>query len=168
MSEKQKLKKETAAITSFAYRNIKKDFTPDRETETITKQFHLERGEHNEAVIVEDRKTDWLELANKDADKCGLAYVLDLARRTGQGLEQFGFKDSEAMDSSFIDPMDPSKSLEKAASSLGSNTEKLEKIAKQLGVSTDELIDSFIKGQLAELISAKVDESAKATESEAQ
>lgn len=155
MSEKTKKVKREAA-TSFAYRNIKKDFTKFKPNEVITKNYHLELGEHNEAKIVEDRPDDWFEIAQIGVDQVGLANILEIARRRGENAfdGRYAFKDDEALDLGDLDAKDPE--AVKAAIAAGSAAQqKLEETAGQLGVSVDELIDSMLKGTLATLIKDK-------------
>lgn len=146
---------------SFAYRCIKKDFTSFGKAKNITPEFHLELGENNEAVIVEDRPTDWFALAQKDADKVGLANILEIARRRGENPYdgRYAFKDEEALDLGDMDAKNP-ESVKQAIAAGSQAQKKLEATAAQLGVSVDELVDSFVKGTLSALIekNVKVDE----------
>lgn len=154
MSEKRK--QDVQAAKTFAYRGIKKEFTKFQDYSLITPNAHLELGENNEAVVVEDRPDDWFEIAQKDADKVGLANILELARRRGENPfdGRYAFKNEEALDLGDLDPNDPESV--KAAIGLGKEaTEKLEATAKQLGVSVDELVDAFVKGSLNALIESK-------------
>lgn len=139
--------------TAFNVRNIKKEYNKATKYEVVDKQFHLELGENYETKIVQDRNVDWQELANKDIDKVGLANVLELARRRGDPLANFAFKDSEAMDLSGLDPMQP-QDVAKVASGASEADAKLEALAKQIGISKDALVDAFIKGTLADVIAA--------------
>ena len=156
MSEKNQTKQTKEAAKSFAYRGIKKDFNVFKDYPLITPNAHLELGEHNEAVIVEDRPDDWHEIAQKDADKVGLANILEIARRRGENPYdgRYAFQDGDALDLGNLDPKDP----ESVKAALGQTSEaqsKLEGIAAKLGISVDELVDSFIKGTLASLIESK-------------
>lgn len=152
---KEKVKK--IAATSFSYRNIKKSFTTFRACPEVTKDRHLELGQNNEAVIVDDRNVDWVELAQRDVDKVGLANILEIARRRGENPYDgtYAFKDEEALDLGELNPNDP-ESISKTLGASKEASAKLEAVAKRLGCSVDELIDSFIKGSLSELIVSKV------------
>ena len=141
----------------FAYRNIKKEFTTFKPVEMITKNYHLELGEHNDTVVVEDRPDDWFEIAQIDADKVGLVNVLEIARRTGDNVfdGRYSFKDNEALDISELDPNNPNKTI--AQLQAGQEAQKkLAATAEQLGVSVDDLVDAFVKGTLSTLIASKL------------
>lgn len=159
MSEKQTKKtvdaKTGTAKKSFAYRNIKKEFTTFETADVISKQFHLELGENYEVKVVQDRDRDWQELANKDVDKVGLAAVLAAATKRGDPLDAFMFKDEEALDISRLDPDNPA-AMESALSGSKESTAKLNGLAAKLGMTTDELISAFMDGSLANKIEAKV------------
>lgn len=149
--------------SNFSYRCIKKEFYKPIPSEVITKQFHLELGEKYETIIVEDRKTDWLELANKDLDQCGLANVLKLAQKGLVDTSSLAFSDDEALDLGGLDPMDPS-SVNKVISSQAENVKKLEAIAAKVGCSVDELITSTLQGTIADLIAQKMSENTEKKE----
>lgn len=157
---------ELNAARSFSYRNIKKEFRTPSKEESITKQFHLELGEKNEVVIVEDRPCDWQELANKDADKVGLANVLDIARRQGLDVHNiYAFKDVEAIDTSMIDTMNPG-SIKEVVASKDESMKKLESTAAQLGVSVADLVNAAISGSLDKFIGDHVASKAENKEGE--
>lgn len=153
---------ELIAAKSFSYRGIKKEFTTFEAPEVITSDFHLELGENNESVIIEDRKVDWAELANKDVDSVGLRHVLENLARQGQSVKDvmrnktFSFDNSEAIDTSMIDPENPDsiKVLQKQNNEAQS---KIDAIAAQLGVSSDKLVKMFSEGKLSDLIAAKAE-----------
>lgn len=140
-------------IQSFQYRNIKKDFTTFLPHETVTSQCHLELDSDNKTKIVDDRNIDWVELQNKDVDSVGLANILDMARRGQVNLASFGFKDSEAIDTSVIDPMNPDALKDTLDTSQ--SEKKLKEIASQLGISVEILVDSFVNGTLGQMIKEK-------------
>lgn len=155
-----KVNETQAAIKTVKYRNIQKEVVNTSDDfETLTKEFHLELGENNQAVIVEDRPVDWCEIANKDVNQVGLANILELARRRGDDLSAFAFKDDEALDLGDLDPMNPQAVTDMVASQTAANA-KLESIAQQLGVSVDSLVDAFVKGTFADLVASasKVEE----------
>lgn len=165
MSEKQnKTPIKKAPIQTFAYRNIKKDFTKFIATADINKQRHLELTEYNGTKIVDDRNVDWFELAQKDADQVGLANILAIATRNKQNLAQFAMrnaqeyalKDSECADLSMVDPMNPDK-MAALAAQKDSSYKKLEGLAKQLDISVDTLIESVMTGGLEKIISEKLE-----------
>lgn len=140
---------------SFAYRGIKKDFTEFEKFETITPQAHLELAEKGEVVLVEDRPTDWVELANKDIEKVGLKAIIDLAEKGLVNPLDVMFKDNEAdIDLSDINPMDIN-GLNQVVNSRSENEAKLEKYASQLGISVEELIKATVEGSLTSLIESK-------------
>lgn len=145
---------------TFAYRNIKKELNVFPSYSEFSDEFHIELGADGEMVIVEDKPTDWRELANKNADKVGLAYVLQVAARTGQMPAPF--MDSEAIDVTMINPNDPDGLHQLAKEDYKA---KVDELAQKLGVSVDELLKAFISGQLEELITSKT---GKTEESEAQ
>lgn len=140
---------------SFTYRGIKKDFTEFEKFKTVTPQRHLELAEKGEVVIVEDRPTDWVELANKDIDKVGLKAIIDLAEKGLVNPFDVMFKDNEAeIDLSDINPMDIN-GLNQVVNSRSENEAKLEKYASQLGISVEELIKATVEGSLTSLIESK-------------
>lgn len=141
--------------TSFQCRNIKKDFHKPTDYSAIEEQKHLELGPNNEVVIVDDRPIDWQEFQNQNVDKVGLANVLELARRRGESLTKFMFKDEEALDTSALNPMDPT-SVKEVIASQDASVKKLEGIAAQLGVSVDTLVKAFMDGTFNDLVAAKV------------
>lgn len=151
MSEKNSVTDTAITAKSFTVRNIKKEFTQFEELPTTAPQYHLELGENNEAVIVQDRDVDFAELANKDVDSVGLANILELARRRGDSLAAFQFKDEEALDLGDLDPMDPVGVNNMINAGKGAEA-KLENIASQLGVTVDELVKSYIAGNVEALI----------------
>lgn len=146
-------KVEQKAANSFSYRNIKKDFQVFEGTPEITSNFHLELGEHNETVIVEDRNDDWVEIHKQGVESVGVKNIIEiLAKRNEDAFDgRFAYKDSEALDTSMINPMDP-EGVRKMVEGKGAAESKLAEIAKGLGVSVDDLVDSFIKGTLNDLI----------------
>lgn len=147
-----KVNENQAAIKVVKYRNIQKEEVNTADDfETITKDYHLELGENNQAVIVEDRSVDWNELQNRDIDQVGLANILELARRRGDDLAKFAFMDDEAMDLSDMNPMDP-QAVNDMVASQNASSEKLASIAQQLGVSVDTLVDAFVNGKFADLV----------------
>lgn len=147
----------------FSYRCfINKELQKPTVGLTVSSQFHLELGEKNQAVIVEDRPCDWVELQNKDLDKVGLANVLKMAQKGLVDLQDLAFSDDEALDLGDMDPMNP-ESIKKTISSAQANSQKLQATADQLGISVEELIDGVVKGTLADIIESKtkVEETAK-------
>lgn len=142
-------------VTSFSYRNIKKDLSVPYVYPTLSEQFHLEVGEHNQAVVVPDRPTDWEELQNTNVDKVGLQNVLLLAQKRGDSLAAFSFQDDEALDLSEINPMNPNAVKDVVASQKEASA-KLDGIAQQLGVSTDTLVKAFMDGSFADLVASKI------------
>lgn len=151
-------------VRKIKYRCFEKEFTDFLPTETITSQFHLELGEKNDVVIVEDRKTDWQELANKDVDKTGIRYVLSLLDKGVINPESLRFKEAEAMDLSDLNPMDP-ESVKKTIASKEASVAKLENTAKSLGVDVDTLVKALMNGEFATLVD-KATKVAKTEESE--
>lgn len=147
-----KVNENQAAIKVIKYRNIQKEEVKTADDfENITKDYHLELGENNQAVIVEDRSVDWNELQNRDIDQVGLANILELARRRGDDLSKFAFMDDEAMDLGDLNPMDP-QAVNDMVASQNASSEKLASIAQQLGVSVDALVDAFVNGKFADLV----------------
>lgn len=140
---------------TFTYRN----FVDKPQSELVgsvelTSNYHLERGENWDVKVVEDRATDWKELANKDVDKVGLSAVLAMAQKGLVDPETLAFNDSEALDLGALDPMDPQSV--KTTISKGAEAEtKLKGIAEQLGVSVDKLVESFLNGSFADLVAEK-------------
>lgn len=157
MSEtKTQAKTKIAAVTCFSHRNIKKEFTKFVGTPTITKNAHLELGEHNETKIVEDRNDDWFELQQRDVDKVGLANILDLARKQGINAYdgRYSFKDGEAMDLSDMNPNDP-ESIKSTIDAGTAAMAELKATAEKLGVSVSDLITAAAQGTLASLVGKK-------------
>lgn len=155
MSEKILKVEEAAKTKEFSCRNIKKEFTKFQSGESVTPEFHIELGDNNETVIVEDRPTDWIELANRDADKVGLINVLQTIERQGLDVRQAcRFDDREAVDTSSLDPMNPHVYSD-AVQAKDESYEKLQETAKVLGVSVDGLISAAISGSLDKLIAEK-------------
>lgn len=144
------------AAKKYSVRNITKEFHAPLEIDPITTQFHIELGEKSEMVIVQDRDIDWVELANRDVDTVGLANILEIARRRGDDLSSFAFKDDEAMDLSELDPMNPQKTVS-LLKGQDESRQKLEALADQLGVSVSDLISAAVNGTLEKVISDKVD-----------
>lgn len=141
----------------FNYRCFKqKELYKPTQSETVTKQFHLELGEKNQTIIVEDRPVDWVELANKDVDQVGLANVLRLMQKGLVDARDLAFKESEALDLGSLDPSDP-ESIKETLASQQANVQKLEALASRLGCSVDELIDATINGTIAEFVQSKVE-----------
>lgn len=141
-----------AVKKQFAVRNIKKEFTTFEDGPVITKQFHIELGDKNETVIVEDRPCDWLELANKDADKVGLVNVLSNIERQGLDVRSFAvFNDSEALDLSELDPMNP-HAYNDSIKAQNKAMQELQATASKLGVTVDSLISAAISGKIEDLI----------------
>ena len=155
MSEKLK-GIEKAAKKSFAYRNIKKEFTSFEATPNVTPNAHLELGEHYETKIVEDRPDDWFEFQQIGVESVGVKNIINmLAKRQENALDgRFAYKDEEAIDTSMIDPMDP-EGIKRMATGSEAATKKLEAIAKSVGLTADELVDAMIKGNLSEVIEFK-------------
>lgn len=146
--------KKVETIRTFSYRNIiNKKFNPARVDKTITSDFHLERAEGDSVKIVQDRNIDWVELANRDVDQVGLANILKLAAKGQIDITRCAFKDSEAADLSSLDPMNVNQ-IHESIQTQDANAKKLEAIASQLGVSVDKLVDSFLNGTFADLVSA--------------
>lgn len=147
-----------AAKRSFTCRNIKKDFTQFRSTEGITPEFHLELTKEQETVIVEDRPTDWLELANKDVKNVGLAYILDVIQNQGLDVRKVcAFKDVEAIDTSNIDPLNPHvyrDSLEGQKQAMA----ELEATAAKMGVTVDSLIKAALSNKVEDLVKLQTTE----------
>lgn len=141
--------------TCFKYRNFKKDFNKPYHYSNLSEQKHLELGEHNEVVIVDDRPTDWTEFVNNNVDKVGLVNVLELARRRGDSIAKFAYDDKEALDLSDMDPMNP-QAINKVIAGQEEAADKLVGIAKQLGVSVDDLVKSFMNGTFNDLVASKV------------
>lgn len=139
---------------NFRCRNIKKDYSKPYEYKQLTEQRHLELGENNSVVVVDDRPTDWLEFVNNNVDKVGLVNVLELARRRGESLAKFSFKDEEALDLGTLDPMNP-QAVNEVLSKQEEAANRLAGIAKQLGVSVDELVKSFMDGTFDKLVAEK-------------
>lgn len=166
LSEAKKVTDKTANKTAkkgFSYRNIKKDFTKFDKVEHITTDFHLELGEKNQAVIVQDRNVDWAARADKDVNKVGLANILEIARKRGEDLSKFMFKDEEAMDTSELNPMDPNSVRATIGEGEQAQT-KLKQIADQLGVSVEKLVEEFIAGNVESLIAKATENTAKTEE----
>lgn len=136
---------------------VKKDWQKPIEGENISEQKHLELTGLDTIEIVDDRPCDWFELQQKDADKVGLANVLEIARRRGDSMAKFAFSDQEAIDTSGIDPMNVNQ-LQESIASINESSAKLDGIAQQLGMSTTELINAFISGSLTDAIQAKVNQ----------
>lgn len=160
MSETKRSGRSIAAKT-ICYRNIKKDFTKFVATPNITPNSHLELGEHYETKVVEDRPDDWFEFQQIGVESVGVKNIINmLAKRQENAFDgRFLFKDEEAMDTSMIDPMDP-EGIKRMATGSTAASEKLEALAKSVGLTAEELVDSMIKGNLAEVIeSKKVEES---------
>ena len=117
---------------SFCIRNIKKEFTEFIPGDVITSQYHLDRGEKNEVVIVQDRDRDWFELAQQDADKVGLVNVLKLASRGQMDLSQCAYSDDEGdMDLSGMNPMDP-QAIKDAIAQVDDLQKKVDELTTQL------------------------------------
>lgn len=147
-----------AAKRSFTCRNIKKDFTQFKATEGITPEFHLELTKEQETVIVEDRPTDWLELANKDVNNVGLAYVLDVIQNQGLDVRKVcAFKDDEALDSSKIDPMS-THNYRDALQGQKSAMAELEATAAKMGVTVDSLIKAALSNKVEDLVKLQTTE----------
>lgn len=146
-------------VRSFAYRCFKKDFSTPTvgASETVTKQFHLELGQSNELLIVEDRNVDWLELANKDVDSVGLSNILKLASKGLVDPSSLAFKDDEALDLGDLNGNDP-ESVKNLISSQSESLAKLNALAEQIGCSTDDLIKATLDGSLNAFISSKMAE----------
>ena len=143
-----------AAVRKIKYRCFEKEFTDFVPSENITEQKHLDFDEKGVVVIVDDRPCDWLELANKDVDKVGIKYVLEMAKKGLVDPETLRFRDEEALDLSKINPMDP-QSIKDIIGSTEENANKLETISKKLGVSVNDLIQAFASGKLADLVESK-------------
>jgi hypothetical protein len=159
---------EKIAARTFAYRNIKKDFTEFKACENVTKNAHLELGEHYETKIVEDRPDDWFEFQQLGLESVGVKNIIAMLAKRGENPYdgRFAFKDEEAIDISMIDPMDP-ESVKRMATGAAAASEKLEALAKSVGLTAEELVDHMIKGDLATFIeSKKVTETAKEKEGE--
>lgn len=155
MSTKEKSKK--VENRAFQYRCIKKNFQKPLKSEFLVKDFHLERGEKDEVIIVEDRKIDYVELSNKDVNNVGLSNILELARRGAINLRSCQYNPKvEAVDTSSIDPMNP-QGLEEVLTNTKNNEKKLSDIASSLGLSIDELISSMLDGSFSSLISKKLE-----------
>lgn len=149
-----KTSNEIQAAKCFSCRNIKKEFNVFADTESVTKQYHLELTENNEVVVVEDRPTDWVELANKDVDQVGLANVLGIIERQGLDVRTACvFRDEEAIDTSMLDPMNPHV-YQQATEAKDESYKKLQATAASLGVSVDTLLTAAMTGTLENLIKA--------------
>lgn len=143
---------------AFQYRCIKKDFQKPLKSETLVKDFHLERGEKDEVIIVEDRKIDYVELSNRDVNNVGLSNILELARKGAINLRSCQYNPKvEAVDTSMIDTMNP-QGLQEVLTNTKKNEKKMSDIASSLGVSVDELISSMLDGSFSSLVSKKLDE----------
>lgn len=143
---------------AFQHRCIKKNFQDPLKSEFLVKDFHLERGEKDEVIIVEDRKIDYVELSNKDVNNVGLSNILELARRGAINLRSCQYNPKvEAVDTSSIDPMNP-QGLQEVLTNSKNNEKKLSDIASSLGVSIDELISSMLDGSFSSLVSKKLDQ----------
>lgn len=152
MAEKVKTDVITKRQRKIAYRCFNKDFEKPQTFTEITSDYHLERGEKEEVVIVKDRNIDWLERANKDVPNVGLANVLKLAQKGAISLDSLAFKDSEAgNDISMIDPMNINEN-QKILANKDKNVKKLESLAKSLGVSLDDLAKSLMDGTFVDLV----------------
>lgn len=163
MSKTNNEVQETANNYSFIRRFIKKDAQTPIENIVITEQKHLELTGLDTIEIVDDRPVDWFEKQQKDADKVGLANVLEIARRRGDSLEKFAFNDNEAIDISEVDPMNVNQ-LKESIQTINQSQAKLESIASQLGMTTTELINAFIGGTLTDAIQAKVNQESEVKE----
>lgn len=164
MSEKAR-NEVVKAATTIAYRNIKKD---SHVFDSYSNEFpnaHLELGENNETVVVEDRPDDWFEIAQQDKDKVGLANIIDIVRRQGGDPfdGRFAYKDEEALDLSGLDPKDP-ESVKAAVSKGADALKELKATAEKLGVSVDQLISASIDGSIGELVKKSEEVKAKSEE----
>lgn len=139
--------------SSFAYRNIKKDYSIPETSSTISKQYHLELGAKNELLIIEDRDIDWFEIAQKDVENVGISAVLRDVQRGLVDVNSLMTTD-EGIDLSGLNVKDP-QSVKDGISSISENEAKLKKLASQLGVSTDTLISKILDGSFSELIQEK-------------
>lgn len=148
---------ETVQNRVIRYRCFNKEFQEFDAPINITEQKHLERAEHDEVVIVDDRNCDWLELANQDVGKVGLANLLKLAEKGQMDITQCRFapETEGGLDISGLDPMDPN-AVKSTVASAKTNADKLESIAKQLGVGSDDLVKALLDGSLGTLIETKV------------
>ena len=141
-----------AVVRTFNYRCfLNKEIPASIKYDAITDQKHLELGEKNETKIVEDRPCDWLELANKDVDQCGLANVLKLAQKGLIDVNSFAFKDEEALDLGDLDAKDPN-AVNEVLKSQKANMEKLDNLANQLGTDVDGVIAALMNGTFADLV----------------
>ena len=136
----------------FTYRNFlnKKIHKPEK-VSTLTKEYHLERGDKNEVKVVADRPVDWVELANRDVGNVGLINVLKLVKNGQVDPLSLKTKDKECGDLSMVDPQDPN-SIGQLMNSKDKSEKKLEKIASQLHCTKDELITSLMNGTFADLV----------------
>lgn len=117
----------------FSYRCITKEFTKFDEAQIVTRDFHLERGEHDEVVIVEDRKRDWVEIAQQDCGKVGLANILKLAAKGQVNLADCKYdSDKEGgADISGLNVMDP-ESIKAQILAIDELTKKVQELQKQI------------------------------------
>lgn len=145
-----------AKKSSFAYRNIKKDYSKFKATPIVTKNAHLELGEHYETKIVQDRNDDWFEFQQQGVDSVGVKNIIDLLskRREDPFDGRFMFKDSEASDTSMIDPMNPAE-VQRMAANTKAAQERLEALANSVGLTVDELVNGLVKGDLGQVIQSK-------------
>lgn len=143
-----------AAVRKIKYRCFEKEFTDFIPCETVTEQKHLDYDDKGVVVIVDDRPCDWQELADKDVDKVGIKYVLEMAKKGLVDSETLRFRDEEALDLSKINPMDP-QAIKDVIGSTQENAQKLESIAKELGVSVNDLVQAFASGTLGSLVDSK-------------
>lgn len=118
---------------SFSYRCFKKDFNKFHEALTITPEFHFERGEGDEVIVVEDRPKDWVEIANQDVGKVGLANILKLAAKGQIDISQCAYNSQTegGLDVSEFNTMDP-ESIKSQISSIDELTKKVEELQKQV------------------------------------
>lgn len=123
-----------------------------------TRDFKI--GPYQEVEVVKTGKQDFQALVESNKEKCGLDYVIKLAKL--QGKDFFADKIGLAPIEEYGDTTVLPETLQEGKQVIAEGDKakaKLEAMAKSLGMSTDDFITAFTDGTLASKIEAAKKES---------